>query len=136
MPYVSLALDDLLATADVVSLHMPLTASTQVCIGARELARMKSTAYLINTARGALIDQAALREALAQERIAGFAADVLDVEPPSATEPLLRSERVLLTPHVASLTAATYRAMCIETATNVLSVLRGVQPAAQSVFSA
>ncbi len=134
-PYASLPLDELLASADVISLHMPLTPSTRACIGAREFTRMKSSAFLINTARGALIDQAALRDALAQGRVAGFAADVLDVEPPAADESLLRSDRALLTPHVASLTAATYRAMCIETAANVLAVLRGAKPAVRSVYS-
>jgi phosphoglycerate dehydrogenase-like enzyme len=133
--FTSLSFDDLLSTADVVSLHMPLTPVTRACIGARELARMKSSAFLINTARGALIDQAALRDALAAKRLAGFAADVLVDEPPSADDPLLGSERVLLTPHVASLTAATYRAMCIETAKNVIAVLRGEKPAARSVFT-
>jgi D-3-phosphoglycerate dehydrogenase / 2-oxoglutarate reductase len=133
-PYTSLPLAELLASADVVSLHAPLTPSTRGLIGARELGRMKSSALLVNTARGALIDHAALREALAQGRIAGFAADVLDIEPPRADDPLLTSGRVLLTPHVASLTAATYRAMCIDTATNVLAVLRGTAPAERSVF--
>ena len=134
-PYESLPLDELLTAADVVSLHMPLTAATRACIGARQLARMKPSAYLINTARGALIDPSALRDALTHGRIAGFAADVLDVEPPAADDPLLRSERVLLTPHVASLTAATYRTICVETATNVLAVLRGTTPAVHSVFA-
>lgn len=132
--FVVLPLDEVLARVDVLSLHLPLTPETRGCIGARELGLMRASAYLINTARGALIDHAALREALAQGRLAGFAADVLDVEPPQATEALLRSPRVLLTPHVASLTAATYRAMCVQTASNVLALLRGEAAAARSVF--
>jgi D-3-phosphoglycerate dehydrogenase len=134
-PYPSLPLDELLAKSDVVSLHAPLTPETRAMIGARELRLMRPTACLVNTARGALIDHAALREALAEGLIAGFAADVLDVEPPAQDDPLLRSERVLLTPHVASLTAATYRTLCVETAKNVLAVLRGEAPAPRSVFA-
>ena len=130
-----LPLAELLAQADVVSLHLPLTAETRGLIGARELGLMRPGAYLVNTARGALVDHAALREALATGRLAGFAADVLDVEPPAANEALLRSERVLLTPHVASLTAATYRTLCVETAKNVVALLRGTPPAPRSVFA-
>jgi D-3-phosphoglycerate dehydrogenase len=115
-PYPVLELDELLRTADFVSLHLPLTPRTRGLIGARQLAAMKPTACLINTARGALIDQAALRIALAERKLGGFAADVLD------------GERALITPHVASLTASTYRAMCVLTANNVLAVLRGERP--------
>jgi phosphoglycerate dehydrogenase-like enzyme len=127
-PHAVLPLPDLLARADVVSLHVPLTPATQGLIGARELARMKRSAYLVNTARGALIEGAALRAAIARGALAGFAADVLDVEPPAADDPLLRSDRVLVTPHIASLTAATYREMCVAVARNVVAVLDGTAP--------
>ena len=132
--YPTLPLEELLSVADVVTLHLPLTQETKGIIGRDQIARMKPTACIVNTARGALIDQAALREALLADRLGGFAADVLDVEPPAADDPLLRSPRVLLTPHVASLTSATYREMCLFTAENVVAVLEGRAPAARSVF--
>jgi D-3-phosphoglycerate dehydrogenase len=132
--YPTLPLEELLGVADVLTLHLPLTQETNGILGAEHLARMKPTACIINTARGALIDPAALRAALLADRVGGFAADVLDVEPPAADDPLLRSPRVLLTPHVASLTSATYREMCLFTAENVVAVLEGRVPAEGSVF--
>jgi phosphoglycerate dehydrogenase-like enzyme len=130
----TLPLVELLSVADVVTLHLPLTKETNGILGAKQIARMKPTACIINTARGALIDQAALRVALLADRLGGLAADVLDAEPPAADDPLLRSPRVLLTPHVASLTSATYREICIFTAENVVAVLEGRAPAERSVF--
>jgi phosphoglycerate dehydrogenase-like enzyme len=130
----TLALRELLAASDVVSLHVPLTPATRNLIGAAELACMKPGALLVNTARGALIDMPALRAALASGTLGGFAADVLDVEPPAADDPLLGHANVLVTPHVASLTAATYRSMCVSTARNVVRVLRGEAPEPRSVF--
>jgi len=95
---------------------------------------MKPTACVVNTARGAHIDQAALSEALLANRIGGFAADVLDVEPPPADDPLLRSPRVFLTPHISALTSATYRQTCLFIAENVVAVLEGRTPVTRSVF--
>lgn len=131
-----LPLEALLASSDVVSLHVPLRADTTRLIGANELARMKRGALLVNTARGALIDPAALREALASGQLGGFAADVLDVEPPAADDPLVASDAVVLTPHVASLTATTYRELCRATAENVARVLRGEDPDPRSLYAA
>jgi D-3-phosphoglycerate dehydrogenase / 2-oxoglutarate reductase len=127
-------LEELLSVADVLTLHLPLTKETSGILGAREIARMKKSACVVNTARGGLIDQAALCTALLAGQIGGFAADVLDAEPPAAEDPLLFCPRVLLTPHVASLTSATYREMCLYTAENVVAVLEGRAPAADSVF--
>ncbi|MCA9612795.1 MAG: hydroxyacid dehydrogenase [Planctomycetes bacterium] len=135
-PYRAAPLAEVLSTADVITLHLPLTPQTKNLLGAEQLASMKPGAFLINTARGALIDGQALRDALASGHLGGFAADVLEVEPPAADDPLLTSPRALLTPHTASLTALTYRAMCVDTATNVAAILRGEAPAPQSLFRA
>jgi len=96
-------LDELLATADIISLHCPLTASTRGLIGARQLALMKPDALLINTARGALIDSEALAAALRAGRLAGAGIDVLPQEPPMDGDPLLDSQipNLLVTPHIA-----------------------------------
>jgi glycerate dehydrogenase len=100
---VQLPLDELLATSDVVSLHLPLTDQTRHMIGARELASMKKSAILINTARGGLVDEAALALALTDGIIAGAGFDVLSKEPPVPGNPLLqlRLPNFVLTPHVA-----------------------------------
>jgi D-3-phosphoglycerate dehydrogenase / 2-oxoglutarate reductase len=95
--------DELLAHADFVSLHAPLTSETRHLIGAAELAAMKPTAYVINCARGGLVDQAALQRALAEGRLAGAGLDVLEQEPPppATLRALLASPNVIVTPHVA-----------------------------------
>lgn len=95
--------EDVLEQADVISLHTPLTAETRHLIGAREFARMKCSAILINTARGNLVDEAALVDALTSGRIAGAGFDVLSVEPPRAGNPLLDLDlpNFIVTPHVA-----------------------------------
>ena len=98
--YVSL--EELLAQADVVSLHVPLTDETRGMIGAEELALMKKTAVLVNTARGPVVDTKALADALNSGRIAGAAIDVFDKEPPlDADEPLINAKTTVVTPHVA-----------------------------------
>jgi glycerate dehydrogenase len=98
-----LPLEELLASSDVVSLHLPLSPQTKHMIGARELASMKNSALLINTARGGLVDEAALADALSRGIIAGAGFDVLSKEPPSPDNPLLqlRLPNFILTPHVA-----------------------------------
>lgn len=95
------SLEALLATADVLSLHCPLTDSTRHLINADTLAKMKSTAILINTGRGPLIDDQAVAAALADGRLAAFCADVLTQEPPLADNPLLKQPNAFITPHIA-----------------------------------
>ncbi len=129
------ALHSLLAMSDIVTLHLPATSATRGLIGAAELACMQPGALLINTARGALVDTHALREALQAGRIGGFAADVLDGEPPGADDPLLSRDDVVVTPHVASLTSATYRRLCLSTAENVARFLRDEPVEPRALFS-
>jgi D-3-phosphoglycerate dehydrogenase len=94
-------LDELLRRSDIVSLHLSLTAETRGLIGREQLIRMKPSAILINTARGPLVDQTALIEALEQNRLAGAGIDVFDVEPPlPAKHPILRASNAVLLPHV------------------------------------
>ena len=94
--------DALLEQSDVISLHSPLTEKTHHMISERELRLMKSESVLINTARGELIDEAALIRALSEEWIAGAGLDVLEKEPPDSSNPLLTFENVVITPHIAS----------------------------------
>jgi glyoxylate reductase len=118
-------LDDLLARADFVSLHVPLTAETRHLIGAAELARMKPDAYLINTARGELVDQEALASALHAGAIAGAALDVTDPEPFPADHPLLQSPNLIVLPHLGSATRATRERMADLAVDNLLAGLAG-----------
>lgn len=120
-------LDELLATSDVVTLHVPLSASTRHMIGARELSLMRRTAYLVNTARGPVVDEAALAAALRAGTIAGAALDVYEREPVVHPE-LLALENVVLAPHLGSATMETRTAMAMLAARNVVEVLQGRPP--------
>jgi phosphoglycerate dehydrogenase-like enzyme len=103
------SLGDLSALSDIVSLHIPLTAATQALIDGRALARMKPTAVLVNTSRGAIVDEDALVDALQSGRIAAAGLDVFAVEPIAPDNPLLGLDGVVLTPHVSWYTADTMR---------------------------
>jgi D-3-phosphoglycerate dehydrogenase len=118
-------LTDLLAGADAVSLHVPLTPETRHLIGAAELARMRPGAVLVNTARGGIVDLDALREALAAGRIGGAGLDVLPEEPPDPNDRLLRMENVILTPHVAFYSEESLVELQTKTAEEVARRLRG-----------
>ena len=103
-------LGELLREADVVSLHAPLTPETRQIINAQTLGLMKSSAILINTSRGPLIDGNALAQALNSNRLAGAGLDVLPVEPPPAEDSLLNARNCIVTPHIAWATAAARKA--------------------------
>ncbi|PLK46019.1 2-hydroxyacid dehydrogenase [Emticicia sp. TH156] len=133
--YQALPLEEVLSVSDIVTLHLPLFEDTKNLIGEKELSLMKPTAMLVNTARGALVDQAALINALNSGAIAGFGADVLVTEPPAADEPLLSHPKTIITAHVGSLTATTYRNMCVSTVKNVLAILAGHAPQPESIFN-
>ncbi len=122
-----MSLDRLLATSDIVSLHVPLTEATRKLIDQRALARMKRTAYLINTTRGAVVDEAALVWALRERLIAGAGLDVFEREP-EVHPGLLEFENVVLTPHLGSATRETRMAMAELAARNVIAVLGGGPP--------
>lgn len=114
-----------LAEADVVSLHMPRTPGAPPVIGATELARMKPGAFLINTARGGLVDEAALAAALREGRLAGAGLDVFEEEPPRADHPLLALNNVVLSPHTAGTTVESTVRMAVESVRNAFDVLEG-----------
>jgi D-3-phosphoglycerate dehydrogenase len=96
-------LDTLLKESDIITLHVPLTSSTENMIGTKELARMKTSAILINTARGKIVDEVALIKALREKQIGGAGLDVFDKEPLPLNSPLMEFENVTLTPHIAFL---------------------------------
>jgi glyoxylate reductase len=122
-----LPLDRLLATSDVISLHCPLLPETRHLIDQKALTKMKRTAYLINTSRGPVIDEAALAWALKQRLIAGAALDVYENEPQVHPD-LMGLENVMLIPHIASATTETRTAMADLAASNVIAVLSGGAP--------
>ena len=126
-------LDTLFRESDVVSLHCPLTPETKGLVDARRLALMKPTAFLVNTARGPLVDEAALAAALNAGQIAGAAVDVLSVEPPPASNPLLTAKNCVITPHVAWATRDARRRLIDVTAANLAAFAAG-QP--QNVVNA
>ena len=121
-------LDDLLSTADVVSVHVPLTPDTRHMIGPAEFGKMKPSAFLINVARGQIVDEAALVNALRSRQIAGAGLDVFAVEPLPLDDPLLSMDNVVLTPHVAGATYETSRRRASAAVGNVHRVARGDKP--------
>lgn len=121
----SVDLDTLFRESDVVSLHCPLSPETRHLVDARRLALMKPAAFLVNTARGPLVDEAALADALNAGRIAGAAVDVLSVEPPPPTNPLLTARNCVITPHVAWATRDARRRLIDVAAANVAAFAAG-----------
>lgn len=126
------SLEELLRESDFVTIHVPLDEPgqppTRGLIGPRELSTMKRTAYLINTARGPIVDQRALYQALKEGRIAGAALDVFEKEPISLDDPLLGLDNAILAPHIASATIETRHAMAVTVTEDVIRVLKGERP--------
>ncbi|HIH88821.1 TPA: D-glycerate dehydrogenase, partial [Candidatus Bathyarchaeota archaeon] len=121
-------LDALLEKSDFVSIHTPLNDKTHHLIGKQQLVKMKKTAYLINTSRGPVVDEAALYEALKAKKIAGAGLDVFENEPIDPTNPLIELDNIVLTPHIASASIETRTAMAVRAAKNLVAVLGGEEP--------
>ncbi|HYM14323.1 MAG TPA: phosphoglycerate dehydrogenase [Dehalococcoidia bacterium] len=126
------SLDDVLARADFLSLHTVLTAQTRHLIGAPELAKMRASARLINTARGDLVDVDALVAAIGNGQIAGAALDVFPQEPPDMDSAVLHNEKIIVTPHLGASTAEAQERVAVDVAAQVLAILRG-EPAQYAV---
>lgn len=120
-------LNTLLREADFLSIHVPLAADTHHLIGAAQLAMMKPTAFLINTSRGKVVEEAALVEALQSKKIAGAGLDVFEFEP-QIHPALFRMPNVVMTPHMGTATGETRMAMCVMAAENLLAALAGQRP--------
>lgn len=119
--------DEIYAEADVISLHVPLTDQTNHLIGATALGKMRKSALLINTSRGAVVDAKALADALSNGELAGAAIDVFDAEPPRPDHPLLAAPNCILTPHIGSRTRSSLAAMN-DVVDDVIAVLQGRPP--------
>ncbi len=122
------SMQEVLRRADFVSVHMPLTPETKKLIGLNEIKLMKPTAFLVNTARGGIIDEEELVEALKQKVIAGGAFDFLEKDPPEITNPLFQFENVIITPHNAAITYEAMDRMGLHAAQGIHEVLSGKRP--------
>jgi len=127
-PIQYVSLDELLAESDFLSLHAALNAENRGLIGEAQLRRMKPTAYLINTARGALVDEGALTRALNEKWIAGAALDTFTLEPLPATHPLRSAPNLLLTPHLASFARETGERVSLSAAQAIVDLMKGRKP--------
>ncbi|HEX2922443.1 MAG TPA: phosphoglycerate dehydrogenase, partial [Chloroflexota bacterium] len=121
----AVTLDDLVQKSDFITIHVPLTAQTRNLIGAERLGKMKPTARIINCARGGIVDEAALLQALEAGTIAGAALDVFSKEPLPADSPLLKSDRVVVTPHLAGSTVEAQVGVALDVAEQIVDVLSG-----------
>ncbi len=124
----AVSLDRLLAEADAISIHVPLSSETRNLIGQRELALMKSTAFLINTSRGGIVDEQGLAAALKEGQLGGAALDVLSVEPPPQDHPLRQAPNVILTPHLAFYSRESVIELQTKAAEEVARALKGEPP--------
>lgn len=122
------SMEELLARSDFISVHCPRSAETLGLFGAAEFARMKPTAYFVNTARGGIHDETALAHALRDQQIAGAGLDVFLVEPPPASHPLLAFDNVIATPHTGGVTAESLYNLCKSAATQWITIFAGEVP--------
>ena len=136
VPYLLVDKETLFRSADIISLHLPLNAETKDIIDEEVFNKMKRGAILINTARGALVNRDALLSALDTGKLAGYGADVPFSPPPTADDALISHPKSFITAHVSSLTATTYKNMCLSTVKNVLAVLHGQTPDPYCIFNA
>jgi D-3-phosphoglycerate dehydrogenase len=121
-------LSQLLRESDFVSLHLPATRANRHLISRPEFQQMRSSAWLINTSRGSLVDEHALWEAIRENRVAGAALDVFDPEPPDLSQPLFRDERIIITPHAAFVSPQSLIELRTRVARQVAAVLSGTRP--------
>ncbi|MEL6140535.1 MAG: NAD(P)-dependent oxidoreductase, partial [Bacteroidota bacterium] len=134
-PWHFVELDTLFAKADIISLHIPLTPKTTSIIDEVALQKMQPHTLIVNTARGGIIDQEALTQALLNNQIGGYATDVLAKQPPAPNDPLIGLPNVLITPHAASLTVKTYSEICMRSVQNMLTLLRGEEIDSHFIFN-
>jgi phosphoglycerate dehydrogenase-like enzyme len=126
-------LEQLLRESDYVSLHIPLVPEARSLINRRTLALMKPTAFLVNTARGGLVDEADLVDALVSKRIAGAAIDVFELEPPAKNHPYFALDNIVLTPHAAGVDLQSRDDMALSAASAIVALSKGEWPAEQIV---
>lgn len=136
VPYDLVDKETLFQRADIISLHLPSNEETNGMINKEVFNLMRPGAILINTARGPLVEREALLNALDSGKLAGYAADVPFSPPPTADDALISHPKAFITAHVSSLTATTYKNMCLSTVKNVLAVLRGNTPSQNCIFNA
>lgn len=128
-------LEKLLKSADIVSLHCPLTDQTRHLIGKNELKTMQKTAWLINTARGEVVDEEALIAALKEGEIAAAGSDTFSKEPPEDINLLCNSGKTVVSPHIAGITQESFERLGIEAAKNILTILQGKKPDRECVVN-
>jgi D-3-phosphoglycerate dehydrogenase len=136
VPYLLVDKETLFRSADIISLHLPLNEETKDMVDDEVFNKMNQGAILINTARGALVNRDALLSALDTGKLAGYGADVPFSPPPTADDALISHPKSFITAHVSSLTATTYKNMCLSTVKNVLAVLHGQTPDPHCIFNA
>lgn len=120
--------DDFLRVSDVISIHVPLTSDTRGIIGAEELKKMKEGSILVNTSRGGIVDQVALLESIKADHISGAGLDVFENEPIALSDPILKEERIVLTPHVSYYSEEALKQVQVDTAQAVVDILNGKLP--------